>query len=296
RLSCAEERRAGVLAMLPMVWPGVAAVLYGVTLGAAASGAKAVGAVAFPHYYGTGVIGSLRGLPQAVAAASTAVAQLLLSLGRDLADSYLPALLALAGLPALVALAAPFARLPVRPAAQPRPVRAPPRPARRPPPARRRPRPATVVRFVGNRPAGYFENDIHCRKYATERHRECATPTPRPGRFPPHRTATARTTRPTAPPPGARRRRARPPPRPPSSPPSWRSRCSRRSDWARRSSRPRTRPATCGRRSAAERSEPTRSRATRSSGRSAPPASCSPPSSAPDSARRAWPCRRWSAT
>src|SRR5690606_38384666 len=90
----------GALAMLPLVSPGVTAVLYGVTLGAAASGAKAVGAVAFPHYYGTGVIGSLRGLPQAVAAASTAVAPLLLSLGRDLADSYLPAVLALAVLPA----------------------------------------------------------------------------------------------------------------------------------------------------------------------------------------------------
>lgn len=92
--------QAGALAMLPLVSPGVTAVLYGVTLGAAASGAKAVGAVAFPHYYGTGVIGSLRGLPQAVAAASTAVAPLLLSLGRDLADSYLPAVLALAVLPA----------------------------------------------------------------------------------------------------------------------------------------------------------------------------------------------------
>ncbi|UOE21986.1 MFS transporter [Thermobifida halotolerans] len=110
---CSMALQAGALAMLPLVSPGVTAVLYGVSLGAAASGARSVEAVAFPHYYGTGVIGSLRGLTQSVAVASTAVAPLLLSFGRDLADSYLPAVLALAVLPALVALATPFARSPV---------------------------------------------------------------------------------------------------------------------------------------------------------------------------------------
>ncbi|MUL42582.1 MFS transporter [Streptomonospora sp. PA3] len=117
--------QAAALCMLPIVGPGPTAVVYGMALGAGASGARSVEAAAFPYYYGTASLGTLRGLTQSVAVSSTAVAPLLLSLGHDLADSYVPAAFALAVLPAAVALAAPFARRPrradARPAALPQP-------------------------------------------------------------------------------------------------------------------------------------------------------------------------------
>ncbi|MBB5997359.1 MFS transporter [Streptomonospora salina] len=106
--------QTAALCMLPVVGPGLTAVTYGMALGAGAAGARSVEAAAFPYYYGTASLGTLRGLTQSVAVSSTAVAPLLLSLGRDLAGSYLPPVLALAVLPALIAVAAPFARRPRR--------------------------------------------------------------------------------------------------------------------------------------------------------------------------------------
>ncbi|WP_046471736.1 MFS transporter [Allosalinactinospora lopnorensis] len=104
----------GALAMLPFVAPGVTAVSYGVALGAAGAGARAVEAAAFPYYYGTASLGALRGVTQSVAVASTAIAPLLLSLGYDIAGSYQQPVLALAVLPAVIAVAAPFAAIPRR--------------------------------------------------------------------------------------------------------------------------------------------------------------------------------------
>ncbi|RNL85860.1 MFS transporter [Halostreptopolyspora alba] len=105
----------GALGMLPFVSPGVTAVTYGAALGAAAAGARAVEAAAFPYYYGTATLGSLRGLTQSVSVASTAVAPLLLSLGHDIVGSYQGPVLALMALPAAIAVCAPFARDPRRP-------------------------------------------------------------------------------------------------------------------------------------------------------------------------------------
>ncbi|WP_017542000.1 MFS transporter [Nocardiopsis halophila] len=107
---------AATLALLPLVGPGWTAMAYGASLGAAAAGARAVEAAAFPFYYGTASLGTLRGLTQSIAVGSTAVGPLLLSAGRDAFGSYAPVVLMLAVLPALVALAAPFARTPSRPA------------------------------------------------------------------------------------------------------------------------------------------------------------------------------------
>lgn len=107
---------AATLALLPLVGPGWTAMAYGASLGAAAAGARAVEAAAFPFYYGTASLGSLRGLTQSIAVGSTAVGPLLLSAGHDAFGSYAPVVLMLAVLPALVALAAPFARTPSRPA------------------------------------------------------------------------------------------------------------------------------------------------------------------------------------
>ncbi|OKI23871.1 MFS-type transporter [Nocardiopsis sp. TSRI0078] len=103
------------LALLPLVSPGPGAVLYGMALGAAASGARAVENAALPFYFGTAILGSLRGVTQSVAVASTAVGPILLSLAHGWAGSYRPGVLGLALLCALMAVAVCFARRPVPP-------------------------------------------------------------------------------------------------------------------------------------------------------------------------------------
>lgn len=105
---------AATLVLLPLVGPGWSAMAYGASLGAAAAGARAVEAAAFPFYYGTASLGTLRGVTQSIAVGSTAVGPLLLSAGHDAFGSYAPVVLMLAALPALVGLAAPFARTPSR--------------------------------------------------------------------------------------------------------------------------------------------------------------------------------------
>lgn len=104
--------QALTLAMLPLVSPGITAFAYGAALGMSMAGARGIEGAAFPYYYGTKSLGSLRGLAQSIAVGSTAVAPLLLSLGHDAFGSYRPAVLLLAILPALLAVAAPFARAP----------------------------------------------------------------------------------------------------------------------------------------------------------------------------------------
>lgn len=107
------------LASLPLVSPGLTALAFGAGLGASAAAARGVEAAAFPYYFGTASLGTLRGLTQSVSVASTAVAPLMLSMGRDLADSYVPAVLALALLPAVLTVAIPFARVPKHPGVEP---------------------------------------------------------------------------------------------------------------------------------------------------------------------------------
>ncbi|TQN33263.1 cyanate permease [Haloactinospora alba] len=114
-VSAAMAVHAVTLAMLPLVSPGVTALAYGASLGAAASAARAVEAAAFPYYYGTNSLGTLRGLTQSVAVGSTAVGPLLLSAGYDLAGSYVPVVLVMAVPAALIAVLALFARTPRRP-------------------------------------------------------------------------------------------------------------------------------------------------------------------------------------
>ncbi|GHD36980.1 hypothetical protein GCM10007147_44700 [Nocardiopsis kunsanensis] len=95
-----------------MVSPGLGALLYGAVLGVAASGARAVESAALPFYFGTAGLGTLRGLTQSVAVASTAVGPILLSLARGWSGSYLPGVMGLSMLCALVAVAVCFARRP----------------------------------------------------------------------------------------------------------------------------------------------------------------------------------------
>ncbi|WP_236568140.1 MULTISPECIES: MFS transporter [unclassified Nocardiopsis] len=111
-MSGAMALHALALLSLPLVSPGPGALLYGAALGAAASGARAVEGAALPFYFGTASLGTLRGLTQSVAVASTAVGPILLSLAHGWAGSYRPGVLGLALLCALAAVAVCFARRP----------------------------------------------------------------------------------------------------------------------------------------------------------------------------------------
>lgn len=111
-LSVAMALHAGALMLLPWVEAGPGALVYGIALGAAASGARTVESAALPFYFGTATLGTLRGLTQSVAVASTAVGPILLSLAHEWAGSYRPGVLGLALLCALVAVAVCFARPP----------------------------------------------------------------------------------------------------------------------------------------------------------------------------------------
>lgn len=110
----AMATHALALAALPLISVGWGALLYGAALGAAASGARAVESAALPFYFGTASLGTLRGLTQSVAVASTAVGPILLSLAHGWAGSYRPGVLGLALLCALVAVLVCFARKPRR--------------------------------------------------------------------------------------------------------------------------------------------------------------------------------------
>ncbi|WP_435107227.1 MFS transporter [Nocardiopsis synnemataformans] len=111
-MSVAMALHAGALVLLPLVSPGPAALLYGIALGAAASGARAVESAALPYYFGTANLGTLRGVTQSVAVASTAVGPILLSLAHQWAGSYRPGVMGLAVLCGLTAVAVCFARRP----------------------------------------------------------------------------------------------------------------------------------------------------------------------------------------
>jgi MFS family permease len=111
-LSAAMALHAVALVLLPLVGPGPSALAYGVALGSAASGARAVESAALPYYFGTANLGSLRGLTQSIVVASTAVGPILLSLAYQWAGSYRPGIMGLALLCAVVAVAVLFARRP----------------------------------------------------------------------------------------------------------------------------------------------------------------------------------------
>lgn len=111
-LSSAMALHAAALLVLPLVGPGPSALAYGIALGSAASGARAVESAALPYYFGTANLGSLRGLTQSIVVASTAVGPILLSLAYQWAGSYRPGLMGLALLCAVVAVAVLFARRP----------------------------------------------------------------------------------------------------------------------------------------------------------------------------------------
>jgi MFS family permease len=113
-----------VVAMLSLggglVWgtfvtPGISAVVFGVLLGAAGGGMRAVEVASFPHYFGTRHVGSIRGMVAALAVGASAFGPLLYAAARDLTGSYSMVLLATAPVPLVVAVFALIVHPPSRP-------------------------------------------------------------------------------------------------------------------------------------------------------------------------------------
>jgi nitrate/nitrite transporter NarK len=112
---------------LSLVWatwvtPGLSAVLFGLLLGAAGGSIRAVEAATFPRFYGTRHIGSIRGFVTALGVGATAFGPLLFASAFDAQDSYDSVLVASAGLPVVLAVAAvsvPLPRNPVTATEQP---------------------------------------------------------------------------------------------------------------------------------------------------------------------------------
>ncbi len=88
------------------VTPGWSAVGFGLLLGAAGGSIRSLEAAAFPRYFGTAHLGSIRGFVMAVAVGSSAFGPLAFALLHDATGTYVPALLGSAVLALAVAAAA----------------------------------------------------------------------------------------------------------------------------------------------------------------------------------------------
>lgn len=105
------------------VTPGLSAVGFGLLMGSAGGSIRSLEAAAFPRYFGTMHLGSIRGFVMAVAVGSSAFGPLGFALVREATGSYLPALLGSAVLPLVVAAVAALIQPPddTRPSAVDRP-------------------------------------------------------------------------------------------------------------------------------------------------------------------------------
>ncbi|MFI8568682.1 MFS transporter [Rhodococcus sp. NPDC078407] len=100
------------LVSIPLVAPGFMAIVYGLILGCAAGSMRAIEAAAYAHYFGTAHIGGIRGVATMIGVGSTAFGPLALSLGHDVFGGYVPVVLGLAVIPALVGVAAVLTPVP----------------------------------------------------------------------------------------------------------------------------------------------------------------------------------------
>ena len=98
-----------------IVRPGWSALVFGLLIGAAGGSIRSVEAAAFPRFFGTAHIGSIRGLVMAIAVGSTAFGPVLFALVHDATGSYNLALLGTAAIPILVAVAASKTQPPALP-------------------------------------------------------------------------------------------------------------------------------------------------------------------------------------
>ncbi len=106
---------AAAITGLPAVSPGWSAAAYGAAIGAAGGSARALEAAAFPRFFGTVHLGSIRGVVMASSVAGTAFGPILLALGFAASGSYIPVLRWSLLLPAAVAVLGVVAPVPRHP-------------------------------------------------------------------------------------------------------------------------------------------------------------------------------------
>jgi MFS family permease len=94
------------------VEPGWSAVVFGALVGLAAGSIRALEAAAFPRYFGTAHLGSIRGAVTSISIGCTALGPLLFAVAHDLSGGYAAALAASAGAPAVLAVMGVWVRPP----------------------------------------------------------------------------------------------------------------------------------------------------------------------------------------
>lgn len=105
---------AGSMLLVPVVTPGVAAVIYGLVLGLAGGALRGMEAAALVRYYGRSHIGSIRGVAISISLAASALGPYALAVGAEWFGSFGAPSVWLAILPAGVAILAVIIRPPSR--------------------------------------------------------------------------------------------------------------------------------------------------------------------------------------
>jgi MFS family permease len=108
-----------VLLAVALLWgtvvePGLSAIGFGLTIGAAGGSVRTLEAATVPKVFGTAHLGSIRGLVAAFSVGSTAFGPVLFAVVQEATGSYRPVLAGSAVLPLLVAVAAFVVREPAR--------------------------------------------------------------------------------------------------------------------------------------------------------------------------------------
>ncbi len=119
---------AGGLLWGTVVTPGWSALGFGVAIGAAGGSIRTLEAGAFPRYYGTTHLGTIRGVVAAVSVGSTAFGPVAFALAHDATGGYGTALTVSAALPLAVALGAVLSPTPTELTSLPAPTAAPVQP------------------------------------------------------------------------------------------------------------------------------------------------------------------------
>lgn len=103
---------AAAMLMLPLVSTSWSAAAYGLVLGAAGGSLRGIEVATYVRYYGHTHIGAIRGIAIGIAIASSALGPLALATGHDLTGTFTTPIVALAGLPVLMAILALVAPTP----------------------------------------------------------------------------------------------------------------------------------------------------------------------------------------
>jgi nitrate/nitrite transporter NarK len=100
------------------VGPGVAAIAYGLTLGAASGALRGLEAATLTRYFGTAHIGSIRGVATGIGLAATALGPIVISVAHDAAGAFATPIAWLALLPFAIGVTSMLAQDPVKPAVE----------------------------------------------------------------------------------------------------------------------------------------------------------------------------------